>query len=169
VITLLNLERTYEKFVELTTGPIRSAIRSHNTGHVDDFAVEIISTTKMLSALAIPFDESADKKEKLRKSQLMRKRRAWSDLLKELKRVGFAANMKSDHLDHSRDVCWIREQPISTDLPRRSAPVVKSETYLCWLYALLPHLRASLADHHSDLTTRELQRGVGMALYITPV
>ena len=157
---LSNLDRTYEKFVSLIADSIRATIQSHTTTSLEDFAVEILSTAKMLSTLSVPTNEPADKREKIRKGRLLRKRRAWSDLLKELKRAGFAANIKPDDLTRLRDVSWIREQPSSVDLPEKSALLSKSEGYLSRLYGILPDLRQSLANHHSDVTTRELQRGI---------
>jgi midasin len=90
---------------------------------------------------------------------LTRKRTAWSTLLKELKRAGFSANLKPETLRNQQDTSWLRQQPSITPL---SAPdsVTKSDLYFGRLQACFPNLRSALPTHHSDLTTRELQRSI---------
>jgi midasin len=157
---LSGLDLTFRRFDTLIANRIGPFIRSHIALTVENFAIEIISTAKALSALSIRNSDPHEKREKLRKSFLARKRRAWSDLLKELKRTGLAANTKPDVLERLGDMRWIREQPIIANLPNGFIFVEKSEVYLNRLYGTLPQIRELLCDHHPDLTTRELQRGV---------
>ncbi|KAJ7600863.1 midasin nuclear AAA ATPase [Mycena floridula] len=145
---LQNLTRTYSKFDELISQRIRPFIRARHFDAVNDFAVEIIETSQRLASIPAPAGLTNDKKEKHQKALLVRKRKAWSDLLKELKLAGFSPN----------DARWMREQPF---LPSLSLPSLeKSEEYFRRLQGALPDLRSSLPTHHSDLTTRELQRAV---------
>ena len=155
---LFRLHQTFQRFDTLINSCIRPSIRFRTAPAVDNLAVEIISTAKMLSTLSIQHDAS-DKKAKLQKGLLVRKRKAWSDLLKELKRIGLATNMKPDDIRRLRDMRWMREQPIP---PKKFNSVEKGEVYLNRLYGALPVLRGLLSDHHPDLSTRELQRGVNL-------
>ena len=159
---LLDLNRTFQKFDALINGGICTFIASRPAGKVDDLAVDIILTAKSMSTLLISGGDSVDTKTKRQKALLVRKRKAWSDLLRELKRVGFSTNVKSDVLSQQSDVCWIREQPLISNLPTAFASVQRGETYYRRLQGSLPELRKLLSDHHCDITTRELQRGMAL-------
>ncbi|KAJ7625290.1 midasin nuclear AAA ATPase [Mycena polygramma] len=156
---LLNLAPTFKKFGELLHTRIQPFISSCSALIVDNLAVDVIVTTKELAAVAIS-STPAEKREKQQKALMVRKRKAWSDLLKELKRAGFTANVKPDVLRQQSDARWIREQPILQCAAEASATVVKGEDYYNRLNGTLPDLRSSLSGHHPDLITRDLQKGV---------
>jgi midasin len=155
----VNLSQTFRKFNTLIDGRIRAFIKSRTAHKVESLAIDIILTAKMLSTMPVS-NTGSPNKEKQQKALLVRKRKAWSDLLKELKHGGFAVNMKPDILDQQNDVRWIREQPIISHLPTAFAHVERSEIYFTRLQGSLPDLRKLVPDHHPDITTRELQRGV---------
>ncbi|KAJ7673557.1 hypothetical protein B0H17DRAFT_1208374 [Mycena rosella] len=155
---LLDLPSTFKKFGDLIHARIRPFISASSALIVDNLAVDIIVTTKELAAVAI-VGTPAEKREKQQKALTVRKRKAWSDLLKELKRAGFSVNVKPDVLRQQCDPRWIREQPILQS-PEASTTVAKSEDYYNRLNGTLPNLRSSLSGHHPDLVTRDLQKGV---------
>ncbi|RDB14764.1 Midasin [Hypsizygus marmoreus] len=157
---LLNLSRTLTKFDSLITGRIRSFIHAKSAHIVDHLAVDIIVMTKELAAISLPSDLPAEKRGKQRKALLVRKRKAWSDLLKELKHAGFAVNIKPEVLRQNADTRWLREQPIMPSVAEPAMSTQKGENYFLQLCGSLPALRSTVSNHHSDLTTRELQRGV---------
>lgn len=154
---LADLDITYQKFNSFIMRRISPSIELHSAQVLDDLAVEIIATARTLASQSVTGGASVSKREKEKKALLVRKRKAWSDLLKELKRAGFSSNVKPDVLHQQSDPLWIREQPI---LPDFLIPAEKVDIYFDRLHASLPELRSSLSDHHSDITTRELQRGV---------
>ncbi|KAJ6531011.1 hypothetical protein B0H10DRAFT_2171534 [Mycena sp. CBHHK59/15] len=156
---LLTLHLTFNKFGDLVHTRICPFISSRSAHIVDHLAVDVIVTAKELAAIAIP-SAPAEKREKLQKALMVRKRKAWSDLLKELKRAGFTVNVKADVLRRQSDARWIKEQPIMECSEAMSATVSKSENYFHRLNGSLPTLRSSLSDHHPDLVTRDLQKGV---------
>jgi midasin len=156
---LVNLAPTFKKFGELLHTRIHSFISSCSALIVDNLAVDIIVTTKELAAVAIA-STPAEKREKQQKALTVRKRKAWSDLLRELKRAGFTTNVKPDLLRDQTDVRWIREQPILQCPAEASPTVAKSEDYYNRLNGALPILRSSISGHHPDLVTRDLQKGV---------
>jgi midasin len=157
---LVDLDRTYRKFDSFITNRIRRSMQSHSALTVDDLATDIIVTAKSLAGETIPRDLSVAKRDKQTKALLVRKRKAFSDLLKELKRGGLSANLKSDSLRHQSDPLWIREQPIFSTAATHLISTVKVDLYFDRLHAALPQLRMSLSDHHSDITTKDLQRAV---------
>ncbi|KAF7364926.1 Midasin [Mycena venus] len=156
---LLNLAPTFKRFGELLQKRIRPCISSCSALIVDNLAVDIIVTTKELAAVAIT-STPAEQREKQQKALMVRKRKAWSDLLKELKRAGFTVNVKPDILRQQSDARWIREQPILQCPPAASTTIAKGEDYYNRLNSALPTLRSSLSSHHPDLVTRDLQKGV---------
>ena len=157
---LADLDRTYRKFDSFITDRIQRSMQLHAAPIVDDLATDVIVTAKSLAGESIPRDLSAAKREKLQKALLVRKRKAWSDLLKELKRSGLSVNMKQDTLRQQSDPLWIKDQPIISTAALQPTSTVKVDLYFDRLQAALPQLRTSLSNHHADVTTRELRRGV---------
>ncbi|KAJ7432806.1 hypothetical protein B0H11DRAFT_788317 [Mycena galericulata] len=150
---------TFKRFGDLLHTHIQPFISSRSALIVDNLAVDIIVTAKELAVVAIA-STPAEKREKQQKALMVRKRKAWSDLLKELKRAGFTVNVKPDILRQQSDARWIREQPILQSSLEASATVAKGEDYYNRLNGALPTLRSSLSGHHPDLVTRDLQKGV---------
>ena len=155
---LLHLERTLQRCDILIVQHLRPSDGSYSAQIVDDIAVEIITTSNELASISIPPKPGA-LREKQRKGLLVRKRKAWIDMLKELKRMGLANNVKPEILRQNMDQRWIREQPIMPILPQSEFILQNGEVYFVKLLGSLPALRASLSNHHSDLSTRELHRG----------
>jgi midasin len=155
---LLHLERTLQRCHILIEQQLRPCLGSHSAQIVDDIAVEIITTSNELASISIPPKPGA-LREKQRKGLLVRKRKAWVDMLKELKRMGLASNVKPEILRQNMDQRWIREQPIMPIIPQSEFILRNGEIYFVKVSGCLPDLRASLSNHHSDLSTRELHRG----------
>ncbi|KAG1882661.1 hypothetical protein F4604DRAFT_1986326 [Suillus subluteus] len=155
---LTNLNHTLARFHGLMNSRIRAFLRRCLPHHVDQLAVEIILTSRDLAAEGVPPGLSKEKREKYVKGLLVRKRKALSDLLKELKRAGLAANVKPEVLAELRDECWIREQPSMP--PESSVHVEKGEYYFDRLRGALPAVRLLVSHHHSDISTRDLLRGI---------
>jgi midasin len=155
---LSDLGTTLKKFERLIHTKITPFVsRRHNT-YADDLAIAIITTSKELSDVSIPKNVPAKKRTKFLKSLLVRKRKAFSDLLKELKAVGLSSNVTAEISRQNADPLWLRGQPVFGNAVIDFG-LIKAETYFSKLIASLPELRTSLSDHHNDLQTRELQRG----------
>ncbi|KAI0328990.1 midasin [Cubamyces sp. BRFM 1775] len=159
---LSNLDRTFKNFESVIQGRIGSLIDSLAPADVEDLSVEIITTLQSLASASVPSDVKGDQREKAQKAILVRKRKAWSDLLKELKRIGLATNVKPEVLEQQGNPRWLREQPVITGPEPIPGPFDKGESYLLRLSKLLPDLRATLANHNPDIGTRELQRGTSL-------
>ncbi|KAI0314077.1 hypothetical protein OF83DRAFT_1165344 [Amylostereum chailletii] len=157
---LQDLSRTYSRYDALVSSRIESFVQSRSFASLADLTDEIISTAKALASVTLPTDSLPERREKHAKALLVRKRKAWSDLLKEMKRIGFAFNVQPHILERQRSMRWNREQPILPPSSRDFVEVEKMESYFLRLSGLFPQLRAALNDHHGDIATRELQRGV---------
>ncbi|KAF8895596.1 hypothetical protein BD779DRAFT_1609097 [Infundibulicybe gibba] len=158
----LDFNKTLGKFVTLASTRVQHLIKSQAVQSVDDLAVEIITTSTSLASHAIPSDVSPEARAKQSKALLVRKKRAWGDLLKELKRGGLAVNVKPEILHRQSEVRWIREQAVMSALSLEetsSLPISKIENYFARVAGVLPELRQTMVTHHPDLTTRELHRG----------
>ncbi|KAH7927800.1 midasin [Leucogyrophana mollusca] len=156
---LLNLPLTFKRFNNLLDSRISSSLKRHPAHTIEELALEVIATSRNLANQPSASNLTKEQREKLKKALLVRKRKALSDLLKELKRAGMATNVKPEVLQHLRDEQWVREQPL---MPTAAGaiPVEKGEYYLDRVRGALPRLRELLASHHSDITTRDLLRGV---------
>ena len=158
---LENLYQTFGRFSGFINNTIPQSVSKYSSQDVEQLSLDIIVTVKNLSSCMIPPDLTKERREKYKKNLLQRKRKAWSDLLKELKRGGLAHNVKPEITNQLRDECWIRNQPL---MPQNSAmtSAEKAEHYFDRLRGCLPALRKVLSDHHSDLGTRELSRGISV-------
>lgn len=156
---LINLTRTYDRFLEEVTLRITPFISSRSLSVVETLAVDIIISSKELLSISIPSSLSPERREKRHKDLLNRKRTAWSHLLKELKKAGFSAPAKSKEVCQNESIRWIREQPTPDELPA-SWDFAKIESYWNRLNGLFPILRANLSSHHEDVSHQQLLQGV---------
>ena len=157
---LRDLSKTYIRFDSLITSRIDVFIKSRPSHDLESLMEQMISTAKELASVNLPVGTSAERKEKLWKALLVRKRKAWSDFAKEFKRIGLAANVQSTILLQQKNDRWLREQPSPVIGADSFADVQSSEKRFVRLQGLLPRLRATLVDHHGDVSTRELQRSI---------
>lgn len=135
-------------------------VNTHQPETVESLSEDIIAVSKALSSVPIPTNVDAARRIKLAKNLLTRKRKAWSDFMKELKRAGFSANVKPEILQQNQSRRYLREQPYLPSAAEKYPVAFKGEEYLHRVSSLLPLLRQALSDHHSDLSTRDLQRAL---------
>ena len=159
---LQHLDRTFKNFGALIQGRVGDIIGSLASTDLEDLSAEIIATLQSLASATAPAKASKEQREKFHKALLVRKRKAWSDLLKELKRVGLAVNVKPEVLEQQSNPRWLREQPLLVEQTSDLGPFDKSEVYFLRLTKLLPDLRTTLGSHHPDIGTRDLQRGTNL-------
>ncbi|KAH9179366.1 midasin [Lactarius sanguifluus] len=157
---LRDLRRTYAKFDSLIAERIDPFFKSRPSRDLDDLTEQIMSTAKELSSVSIAAGSTAERRSKLWKALMVRKRKAWSDFAKELKRAGLSTGVRSTVLLQQKNDRWLREQPFPVTADCHHASVRSSEWYFVRLQGLLPQLRASLANHHEDVSTQELRRSI---------
>ncbi|PWN48667.1 midasin [Violaceomyces palustris] len=129
---------------------------------LSELAEEIVDRSQQLAKLTPQF--SNEDNEKAIKNLTSRKRKAWTDLLKELRRIGLSSFLKSDVASRNQDGAYVYTQSPLV-LPDNSSDVGSEllesvERFHFRLLASLPRLRDSLHSHHADLSTSDLQRGV---------
>ena len=157
---LVNLRRRCDKFRFLIYNRIKPFVKKFTADLLDEFAVEIITTSKRLAEHLVPATLTGELRERHIKALQVRKRKAWSDLLRELKLAGLKSNLKPDILRQNTSQAYVRRQVIMPRDPELGIEVDKGEVYFLKVSGSLPVLRASLPSHHSDLTTRDIQKGV---------
>lgn len=155
---MLDLQGTFVRFENLLKSHGEPLVNSINFGSMESFADQISETVATLSSET----DAAGSNMQMHKTLMMRKRKAWIDLLQELKRIGLSSKLKPEVLDRHQDKVWLLDQPsmIGTQPTPFHHIVLKAEHYFSRMLHLLPDLRHSLSSHHGDLTTRELQRAV---------
>ncbi|GAC77348.1 translation initiation factor 2C [Moesziomyces antarcticus T-34] len=135
---------------------------------VSDLADEIVDRQQQLAKLTPAF--SKEDNEKAIKNLTARKRKAWSDLLKELRRVGLSSYLKTDVVSMNQSVMHIYTRPsILEACPKSLSDELfpSLEKLFFRLLAALPKVRDSLHGHSADLSTAELQRGVNYIEHVT--
>ncbi len=152
----------FEKYSELLFGCIsRSLLSSEHVRLLETWIQSVIAAMKQLQDAKVAAQD-VEARRRQQKSLLSQKRRAWSDLLKELKRIGLSPDLRSDIANQITDRLWVFEQPTLDAQLGTSA--VDVEKYSVKLLSALPELERGMATHHSDLSTRDLQRGRAFTL-----
>ncbi|PWN30597.1 P-loop containing nucleoside triphosphate hydrolase protein, partial [Jaminaea rosea] len=149
---LVNLARTLEILAKKTDGHLLPALSAVHHEAIDGLATVIVSESQNF-AKATPALAKEDN-EKTIKDLTNQKRKAWTDLLKELRRIGFTPFVNADVASHNQDLAAVYErrllEPAEKDL----------NSYYYRLLALLPRMRQSLHTANGDIPIQELQRGV---------
>jgi len=159
-VHLRDLRKTYRIFDSLISARIDVFIKPRPCHDLDNLTGQVISTAKELASVNLPSGATVERREKLWKALLVRKRKAWSDFAKEFRRIGLSTNVQSGVLLRQKNGRWLREQASPTTGAGDFADVRISEGHFVRLQALLPKLRATLVDHHSDVSIQELQRSI---------
>uniref|UniRef100_V5GS24 Midasin n=1 Tax=Kalmanozyma brasiliensis (strain GHG001) TaxID=1365824 RepID=V5GS24_KALBG len=135
---------------------------------VAELADEIVDRQQQLAKLTPAF--SKEDNEKSIKNLTARKRKAWSDLLKELRRIGLSSFVKTDMAAMNQSVMHIYTRPAllaACPASLSEEPFSTLERLFFRLLAALPKVRDSLQSHSPDLSTSELQRGINYIEHIT--
>lgn len=157
---LLDLSKTFRNFKARVTTGVLSLVSSASITPTEELAEDVLSTVSSLSNSSIPTNVDKARRTILLKNLLSRKRKAWSDFMKEMKRAGLSANVKPDILTQQQSLRWLREQPVLTSSPGLASIVGDVEDYFYKLLRIMPEIRGTLSNHHNDLSTRELQRAL---------
>lgn len=159
---LSGIRQTFTRFDHLLSYDLRKFITYSSPKHIDQLAVDLILTSEGLSGETVPSSSPKEKRRKGFKALLVRKRKAFSDYAKELKRSGLSSNVKPEVLSQNRSQRWIREQPILSVPSHWTTWSTKCEDYFYRVVSLLAEVRAAGGKHHQDITSSEYQRVVGL-------
>jgi midasin len=159
---LSGIRQTFARFDHLLSHDLLEFITNSSPKHIDQLAVDLILTSEDLSKETVPSSLPKEKRQKGFKALLVRKRRALSDYVKELKRSGLSSNVKPEVLSQNRNQRWIREQPILSVPSYYTAWSTKGEDYFYRVVSLIGEVRLAAGKHHQDVTGSEYQRVVGL-------
>jgi midasin len=159
---LSGISHTFTRFDHLLSHNFRKFIASSSPEHVDQLAVDLILTSEGLSKETVPSSLPKEKRQRGFKALLVRKRKAFSDYLKELRRNGLSSNVRPGVLSQNRNQRWVREQPILSFPAHWTTWSTKGEEYFYRVACLLPEVRLAAGRHHQDITNHECQRAVGL-------
>jgi midasin len=154
---LLHLPRTYSRFNAILKQNLAKRFDGSDAVILENVACQIFDTLGSFTSVAFPIEAKA--REKAIKSLSSRKRRALSDLSKELRRLGVPPNVQLDAQarQESRSKLFEVALPLinANDLVITIAS--KGDRYYHQLIDGLQAARSSMSNHHSDFTTRDLQ------------
>ena len=159
---LSGISHTFTRFDHLLSHDLHEFIASSSSEHIDQFAVELILTSEDLAKETVSSLLPQEKRQKGFKALLVRKKKAFSDHLKELKRSGLSSNVKPELLSQNRSQRWIREQPVLSGPAHWTTWSTKGEIYFYRVASLLPEVRQAAGRHHQDITSYEYQRAAGL-------
>ncbi|GAA5896896.1 hypothetical protein JCM8208_007119 [Rhodotorula glutinis] len=166
-IHLVKLEQTATRLSSLASSSLAPTVGAEHALHLDNFAVEIIATAKELRDEPLGAEEGREQRVK---NLIERKRRAWRDLLNELKRVGISPSPAPKvvarledagavySLTPSHALLSLDQATVGGDVHSR---VVKADAYHYRQLAELPTLKTFPAAHHADVRTPDVQRALG--------
>ena len=129
-------------------------------------AEQVASTTASLSAEKV--SGPADAKTKLAAALLQRKRRAWSDLLKHLKTLGFTTNPSQAAIAIQQDPVFLHghsripEVLITADAGESIRDYASLQRYFNKVLLLLPRVATASNTFNDDLKPQDVRRAIGL-------
>lgn len=157
---LADLDTTYKNFRALSSGRLAYLITPASIERLDGLTSEVIATPQSLAKSSPPSNTPPAQRTKSLKALLNRKRRAWSDLLEELKKVGLSANVRPEMLEQLRNLRWVREQEVLAFPGHCEQGARRADGYFGRILSTLPEIRSLMSNHHQGVSTRELQRSL---------
>lgn len=148
----INESAKFQKLTRYELDP--SHIFAAPTKGIDALSIDIILTLEQFS------ENNLTNANTNQASQMTQKRRAWADLLKEIRRLGVSnavnAAVRSDVYQRT----WILEQPHLP--PSFGMSAQRCENYYYKITRNIPDVISILRDHSSDISTRDLEKALGM-------
>ncbi|KAF8711008.1 ATPase, partial [Rhizoctonia solani] len=156
----INLLLALEKYQGYAGGLGKQLVFNKATELIHDLTTRIISGAKELADVPVP--ESGTRARHI-KALVSRKRRAWSELLKELKRLGLSGAITTDTFIQHEDRAFLLSLYVNPDHGHFfSEAISKSNLQFSRLLQTLPEMRAALPCHHPDVSTRDFQRACNL-------
>ncbi|GAA5961125.1 hypothetical protein JCM3765_001235 [Sporobolomyces pararoseus] len=164
---LASLDQTYRRLSSLASNKLTSIVGENVAELLENFSGEIISTSKELRNEPLGSEEGREQRVK---NLIERKRRAWRDLLNELKRIGISPSPSPKTVARLEDAGQVYSlspaQPLlaldSSALPGDvQVRLRKADAYHYRLLSELPTLKTYPASHDADVRTPDIQRALG--------
>ncbi|GAA5887759.1 hypothetical protein JCM16303_005070 [Sporobolomyces ruberrimus] len=164
---LAQLDQTYKRLSSLASSKLSSIVGQDAAQFLENFTSEIITTSKDLRDEPLGAEEGREQRVK---NLIERKRRAWRDLLNELKRIGISPSPSPKTVARLEDAGQVYSltpaQPLlsldSSALPGDvQVRLRKADAYHYRLLSELPTLKTYPATHNADVRTPDIQRALG--------
>ena len=160
---LSELSKTHTKFVSILNTQLTKQFISADAEVLEEFAAQVFDTLRDFESVALPSEPKA--REKAVKSVTSRKRRSIADLSKELKRLGVSQNPRPEVVARLQS----RASLFELSIPEKCyddhvfSVTLRGDRYFHQLVDGLQAARSLMPSHHSDFSTRELQRLLSLA------
>lgn len=162
---LVNIETTLSRLMKIVQddNSVHEAARSEF--HLEALAETIITRSQELQAEQ-PKGSTKDEREKQSKALMDRKRKAWSSLLAEAKRIGLSPRPSTKLVqDLSSMASLLDPGPLSKNVIKALAhfePVLQSlDNYFHRICSIMPRVRSAASQHHLDVSPSQLQSAAG--------
>ena len=160
---LIKLDKTFDRFAQVfASANDKSGERTSIASDLDGLAVDVIETVQEL-AKATPSSLTEENK-KIVNNLASRKRKAFSDLLKVLRSLGFSNNVRADQLTQQKDANLCANLPSfieNADLGVDAETIKRIEAYHAKTGVLVLALREAFNGHNDDINSQDLERGIG--------
>lgn len=162
---LLNIEATLSRLMKIVQDDDSVHASAPSDRHLRILVDSILSRSKDLQAEQ-PSGTTKDEREKQSKALMDRKRKAWSSLLAEAKRIGLSPRPSTMLVQNlSRMASLFNTAPLSNDSSRILAhfgPVLTIlDKYFYRMCLLMPRVRSAASQHHPDVDPSQLQAAAG--------
>ncbi|BGP25033.1 midasin [Rhodotorula toruloides] len=164
---LVKLDHTVSRLANVSSASLAGLVGAAHGSAMTAFVDEIVTTAKALREEPLGPEEGRQQRVK---NLIERKRRAWRDLLNELKRIGVSPSPSPKTLARLEDAGTVYSlQPSHPVLglddkalgSNSRVAIVKADAYHARQLAQLPILKAFPASHHADVRTADVQRALG--------
>lgn len=164
---LASLGQTYKRLSSLASTKLAAVVGQDASSLLEAFSSEIISTAKELRDEPLGAEEGREQRVK---NLIERKRRAWRDLLNELKRIGISPSPAPKTIARLEDAGQVYSLSSSEPLLALDASALpgdvqvrlrKADAYHYRLVSQLPTLKTYPATHNADVRTPDIQRALG--------
>ncbi|KAL5512832.1 hypothetical protein ACEPAG_3098 [Sanghuangporus baumii] len=150
------------KFASLLSDGVQHILDPSSALSTEDLSRSIIAIQSEYANAQPDRDLSPSDRKKWNSALFVRKKRSWNDFLRELKRIGCSPNVRHEITEALRSKRYVMEQP-TIDLFEETPFSIALNKINCYFYRCAGLLRTLLQcdiDHHSDVSTHEIQRGV---------
>lgn len=160
---ILNLGSTLERLGALLSAQQHNMEIGIRTG-IDELRNVIVQRSKVLRD-ELPKGETKEEKAKSANALVNRKRKAWSDLLKEIKRIGLSSRPSDRILKQQTDSLALYGARPLCELARRSfadtAVLEGADTLFYAILSRFPAIRGIPSNHHEDISSSQFATAVG--------
>lgn len=162
---LVNIERTLSRLEGIVETECLTTKSTPADSHLEVLSESIIIRSRELRAEA-PTGTTKEERQKQGNALMDRKRKAWSSLLAETKRIGLSARPSTTLVQALSRMSILFDAGPFCECPSKAVEqcptVLKSlDSYFYRFCAIMPQVRLAAAQHHPDVLPSQLQGAAG--------